>query len=133
EVVTTMSRELKENAEVTTQVNNQITETIVEVATGSEDQVRSSQRSNETAHATNTELTAAIGQIQETLQLTTNTSDQIEKGSSYVKDAVNQIEYIQTTVDEVAKIIDSLHDRSSEIRSIVDLINSVSDQTNLLA
>src|SRR5690625_1176155 len=133
EVVTTMSRELKENAEVTTKVNNQITETIVEITTGSEEQVRTSQRSDETDQATNSEVIAAITQIQETLQLTTNTSDQIEKGSSYVKDAVDQIEYIQTTVDQVAKIIDSLHDRSSEIRSIVDLINSVSDQTNLLA
>src|SRR5690625_2435388 len=133
EVVTTMSRELKENAEVTTKVNNQITETIVEVATGSEEQVRSSQRSNETVQATNAELTATIAQIQETLQLTTNTSDQIEKGSSYVKDAVSQIEHIQTTVDQVAEIIDSLYNRSSEIRSIVDLINSVSSQTNLLA
>ncbi len=133
EVVTTMSRELKENAEVTTTVNNQITETIVEVATGSEEQVRSSQRSNETVQATNSELTEAIAQIQETLQLTTNTRDQIEKGANDVEDAVSQIEYIQTTVDQVAEIIESLHARSAEIRSIVDLINSVSDQTNLLA
>lgn len=133
EVVTTMSRELRENAEVTTKVNNQITETIVEVSTGSEEQVRSSWRSNETIQTTNSELAQAISQIQETLELTTNTSDQIEKGSSYVKDAVSQIEYIQTTVEQVAKVTDSLHAKSAEIRSIVALITSVSDQTNLLA
>jgi methyl-accepting chemotaxis protein len=133
EVVTKMSHELRENAEVTTQVNNQITETIVEVAAGSEEQVRSSQKSNETIQTTNLELAQAISQIRETLELTTNTNSQIEKGSDYVEDAVSQIGYIQTTVDEVAKIIDSLHARSSEIRSIVDMITSVSDQTNLLA
>jgi methyl-accepting chemotaxis protein len=133
EVVTKMSRELRANAEVTTQVNTQITETIVEVAAGSEEQVRSSQRSNETIQTTNSDLAQAVSQIQETLELTTNTNDQIEKGSGYVKDAVSQIGNIQATVEEVAEIIDSLHARSSEIRSIVDLINSVSDQTNLLA
>src|SRR5690625_2661309 len=81
EVVTKMSRELRENAEVTTQVNNQITETIVEVAAGSEEQVRSSQQSNETIQTTNSDLAQAISQIQETLELTTNTNNQIEKGS----------------------------------------------------
>lgn len=133
EVVTKMSRELRENAEVTTQVNTQITETIVEVAAGSEEQVRSSQKSNEIIQTTNADLAQAVAQIQETLKLTSNTNNQIEKGSSYVKDAVSQIGNIQITVTEVAEIIDSLHARSSEIRSIVDLINSVSDQTNLLA
>lgn len=40
---------------------------------------------------TNSDLEQAISQIQETLELTTNTNNQIEKGSGYVKDTVSQL------------------------------------------
>ena len=133
EVVTKMSQELKGNAEVTTEVNNQMTMAIVEVATGSEEQVRSSQISNQTVLTMSARLSEAIIQIQETLELTGDTRNQIEKGAGYVTDSISQIEYIQTSVEKVATIIHSLNQRSTEISSIVGLINSVSDQTNLLA
>lgn len=133
EVVTKMSQELKGNAEVTTEVNNQMTMAIVEVATGSEEQVRSSQISNQTVLTMSARLSETIMQIQETLELTSDTRNQIEKGAGYVTDSISQIEYIQTSVEKVATIIHSLNQRSTEISSIVGLINSVSDQTNLLA
>lgn len=133
EVVTHMSQELRENAEVTTNVNNQITATVSDVATGSEEQVRSSQKSNDTIQATSRELSNAIDQIKETLQLTNETRHQIETGSSHVQTSVNQIQDIQTGVNKVATIIHSLNERTSEISTIVDLINNISEQTNLLA
>jgi len=133
EVVTQMSQDLKASAEATTNVNNQITTTVVEVAAGSERQVRSSQNSNDTIQATNKELSNAIAQIRETLQLTGDTRHQIETGSSHVQTSVNQMQDIQTRVNQVATIIRSLNERTSEISVIVDLINDISEQTNLLA
>ncbi|MEK5039382.1 methyl-accepting chemotaxis protein [Sporosarcina sp. FSL K6-3457] len=133
EVVTKMSQELKGNAEVSTEVNNQMTMAIVEVATGFDEQVRSSQTSNQTVLTMSSRLSEAIIQIQETLELTADTRDQIEKGAGYVTDSISQIEYIQTSVEKVAIIIHSLNQRSTEISSIVGLINSISNQTNLLA
>lgn len=133
EVVTKMSQELKDNAEVSTEVNNQMTIAIVEVAAGSEEQVRSSRTSNQTVITMGSRLSEVIIQIQETLELTGSTQNQIEKGAGFVNDSVSQIEYIQTSVEKVATIIHSLNQRSTEISSIVGLINSVSSQTNLLA
>ncbi|WP_117168633.1 methyl-accepting chemotaxis protein [Paraliobacillus sediminis] len=133
EVVTQMSQTLKENAEVTTHANDQIAITISEVASGSEEQVRSSQLTNQTIQATTAELSDVTTQIQETLQLTSDTKEKIDKGSNNVQDSVKQMAEIQMSVDKVAILINSLNKKSTKISSIVDLITSISSQTNLLA
>ena len=133
EIVTAMSQELKESAEMTTVVNNQITTTILEIAEGSEEQVRGTQRSDETIRATSEELAQAITQMQETLQLTNDTRHQVEEGSSYVEATIEQMQFIHAGVENVSTIIDVLNEKSSEISSIVGLIHSISAQTNLLA
>lgn len=133
ETVTTMAHELKENAEATTDVNDQITNTIVGINEGSEHQVRTTKKSNATIHETSRELSRAILQIQENLQLTAETRDQIEAGSNYVKDSIEQMDYIRVSVENVSQIIATVNERSSEIREIVNLINAISEQTDLLA
>lgn len=133
EVVTQMSQTLKENAEVTTHANDQIAITISEVASGSEEQVRSSQLTNQTIQATTAELSDVTTQIEETLQLTSDTKGKIDKGANNVQDSVKQMAEIQISVDKVAIIINSLNEKSTKISSIVDLITSISSQTNLLA
>ena len=133
EVVTKMAEDLKENAETTTNVNNQITTTVSEVALGSEEQVKSSLKTNDTIQTTSEELSHAISLIKETLDLTNKTRSQIETGSGYVQSSVEQIQAIQTEVNKVATIVHAFNQRSSEISQIVEVINDISDQTNLLA
>lgn len=133
EVVTKMAEDLKENAETTTNVNNQITTTVSEVALGSEEQVKSSLKTNDTIQTTSKELSHAISLIKETLDLTNETRSQIETGSGYVQSSVEQIQAIQTEVNKVATIVHAFNQRSSEISQIVEVINDISDQTNLLA
>lgn len=132
-VVTQMAHTLKESAEETTFANDQITISISEVASGSEEQVQSSRQTNRTVQATIKELNEVTSQINESLNLTSETKAKVDQGVDYVKHSVDQIEEIKVNVGRVAVIIDSLNDNSSEISKIVDLITSISSQTNLLA
>ncbi|HDR7353003.1 methyl-accepting chemotaxis protein [Bacillus wiedmannii] len=55
------------------------------------------------------------------------------KGNGVIKQAINQMNIIQNTVQDLSSIIHSLETRSKEIRDIVNVITGISNQTNSLA
>ncbi|MGN8647521.1 methyl-accepting chemotaxis protein [Gracilibacillus sp. HCP3S3_G5_1] len=133
EAVTNMSKTLRENAEETTDVNTQITTTMVDIANGSEEQVQTVQKSTEIMEDMKKSWAEVTTTMQEAIRLSKETKQEIENGTADVTDTVEQMNVVKRQVDEIATIIDSLSEHSSKISSIVDMIHSISSQTNLLA
>ncbi len=61
-------------------------------------------------------------------------SDEIaERGGDIVRDVVNEIQNIASTVNESAAAVEALGQQSDQISAIVGTIKEIADQTNLLA
>ncbi|MBT2677598.1 methyl-accepting chemotaxis protein [Bacillus sp. ISL-35] len=131
--VTEMSRNLKENAEATTEANNEITTSIMQVASASDEQVKISERTNEAVENVSSQLIKVTGSMHETLQTTTNTKQKIEQGKLYAINVTEQMDEINGKVTELANVIHSLKNNSQEIHRIIEIITDISNQTNLLA
>jgi methyl-accepting chemotaxis protein len=131
--VNEMSRNLKENAEATTEANNEITTSIMQVASASDEQVKISERTNEAVENVSSQLIEVTGSMQETLQTTSDTKQKIEQGKLYAINVTEQMDEINGKVTELAKVIHSLKNNSQEIHRIIEIITDISNQTNLLA
>ncbi len=133
ETVTNMSQTLRENAEETTEVNTQITTTMVDMANGSEEQLQSIKQTSHVMNEMRQSWSEVTLTMAEAIRLSEETAFEIENGSSNVDDTVVQMNLVKEQVDKIAAIIHSLSEHSSKISSIVDMIHSISSQTNLLA
>jgi methyl-accepting chemotaxis protein len=131
--VNEMSRNLKVNAEATTEANNEITTSIMQVASASDEQVKISERTNEAVENVSAQLIEVTGSMNETLQTTSNTKQKIEQGKLYAYNVTEQMDEINGKVTELAKVIHSLKNNSQEIHRIIEIITDISNQTNLLA
>jgi methyl-accepting chemotaxis protein len=133
EHVNEMSQTLRMNAETTTEANEQITQAILQVSAGAEEQVTMSQKTNESVHAISDELTTVMMRMEETVQLTTNTTEQVQQGSQFVEQTIEQMRLINDQIDRLSTVIQTLNEKSKEINKIAGFITDISDQTNLLA
>ncbi|MBT2642170.1 methyl-accepting chemotaxis protein [Bacillus sp. ISL-41] len=131
--VNEMSRNLKLNAEATTEANNEITTSIMQVASASDEQVKISERTNEAVENVSSQLVEVTGSLKETIQTTTSTKKKIEQGKLYAFNVTEQMDEINGKVTELANVIHSLKNNSQEIHRIIEIITDISNQTNLLA
>ncbi|MBT2638763.1 HAMP domain-containing methyl-accepting chemotaxis protein [Bacillus sp. ISL-39] len=131
--VNAMSRNLKLNAEATTEANNEITTSIMQVATASDEQVKISERTNEAVENVSSQLIVVTGSLKETIHTTTSTKEKIEQGKLYAFNVTEQMDEINGKVTELANVIHSLKNNSQEIHRIIEIITDISNQTNLLA
>jgi len=131
--VNEMSRNLKANAESTTEANNEITTSIMQVASASDKQVKISERTNEAVENVSAQLIQVTGSMNETLQTTSDTKQKIEQGKLYAYNVTEQMDEINGKVTKLAKVIHSLKNNSQEIHRIIEIITNISNQTNLLA
>ena len=83
------------------------------------------------------QMSASLNHVEEqaaATQASSNHSSQLAvEGESVSQQAVQDIQSIATSVNESNTLISSLGDRSQQIDSIIHVIESISDQTNLLA
>src|SRR6266568_302357 len=80
----------------------------------------------------NASETMATGATQQDHEIT-NTSSAVEQGNRSVRDTLEGMQRIRSSVQATAKKIKSLGDRSLEISEIINVINDITEQTNLLA
>ncbi len=66
-------------------------------------------------------------------RISTQTFDQAKDGEGVVKDSVDAVQVIASTVAESSQVMQRLGDSSKQIGNIVSVINDIADQTNLLA
>ncbi|KFZ42224.1 methyl-accepting chemotaxis protein [Anoxybacillus flavithermus] len=131
--VNDMSQTLRLNAEATTEANEQITQAILEVASGADEQVNVSKQTNEAVHNVSDALTTVMAKVSETTKRTNEATKRVNEGTELVEQTVAQMKLIREQIERLATVIESLNDKSKEIHQIVGFITSISDQTNLLA
>ncbi|CUA79117.1 methyl-accepting chemotaxis protein [Anoxybacillus suryakundensis] len=131
--VNDMSQTLRLNAEATTEANEQITQAILEVASGADEQVNVSKQTNEAVHDVSDALTTVMEKVSETAKRTNETTKRVHEGTELVEQTVAQMKLIREQIERLAIVIESLNDKSKEIHQIVGFITNISDQTNLLA
>ncbi len=131
--VSKMADMLKGNAQETTDVNNQITTSMMEVANGSEEQVKTVKASTEIIDEMQHSWEGVTATIDNAIALSKTTTEQVENGTVHVSGAISQMDVVHKQVDRIAKIIRDLSTHSNQISGIVDMIHSISSQTNLLA
>lgn len=131
--VNDMSQTLRQNAEATTEANEQITQAILEVASGADEQVNVSKQTNEAVHDVSDALTTVMTKVSETTKRTNEATKRVHEGTALVEQTVAQMKLIREQIERLASVIESLNDKSKEIHQIVGFITSISDQTNLLA
>jgi methyl-accepting chemotaxis protein len=133
EQVAASSEELTASSGQSALAANQIASSINSVASGAKEQLSAV---NETS--------AIVEQISTGIQQAADNSNKIAKqsaeavvkakdGGNTVAKAVNQMKYIENTVNSSAEVVAKLGARSKEISQIVDTIASLAAQTNLLA
>lgn len=128
-----MSGNLRQNAEATTEANNEITASIMQVASSSEEQVRISSKTNEAAEEVSSQLSRVTGSLKETLYTTSVSKNKIEQGKQYALNVTHQMDEINEKVHDLSAVIHSLKNNSQEIHRIIEIITNISNQTNLLA
>ncbi|BFH65340.1 methyl-accepting chemotaxis protein [Paenibacillus azoreducens] len=133
EKVTQSSKTLAASADQTSLATEEITRSIQEVAKGSETQMQSSIESQIAME----EMTVGIQRIAEYSSRLSEHAQEVarnaETGNQVVRQSVQGMESIQTTVSDTVQILDELKERSYEIEQIVAIISNIAGQTNLLA
>ncbi|WLR52103.1 methyl-accepting chemotaxis protein [Bacillus tianshenii] len=133
EQVASSSAEWKESAQQTLVASDQISHSIQELASGTDEQVS---RSKASAKITSTitdhihDMTDQLTKVATDAEQTALTSSE---GNDTAKLAVKQMNVIQTKTEHMYTVIQHLNEKSSEIGNIISMISDIADQTNLLA
>ncbi|MEN6356096.1 MAG: methyl-accepting chemotaxis protein [Armatimonadota bacterium] len=161
EKVTSSSQGLSATSEEINKATQQITETINQVAAGSQDQSKNAQSSaismeqlsravHEVASGAQTQantvdqtvalvqqINAAIDNVsslsQEAAANGQQVTDVANTGGKHVADTVGGMDRIKDATDKVADMVKSLGEHSQQIGAIVETIDDIAEQTNLLA
>lgn len=131
--ISTSSNELNQAAAVSTKSLEQISGTIVEIASGTSE-----------GAATAEETTASLSEAAKFSEATSNSSrntaynsikakEAAETGAGKINEIVSSITDIEKSSREVVSIISELDESSRKIGDIIKIITGISEQTNLLA
>ncbi|AIQ57843.1 methyl-accepting chemotaxis protein [Paenibacillus borealis] len=133
EQVAASSEELLASAEQNTRASEQISETVEELAVGTSDQVSMVKNSSQAMSemATGSEQIAHLAQNVSVLAI--DAANQSAEGNKIIRQAVEQMGSVRTSISSLTELVTSLGERSAEIGSITGVINTIANQTNLLA
>ena len=133
EQVAAASQQLTASADQSTIAINQVADSIVNVAGACNEQFVEVEK----ASAQSEELKKHMDTFTDTLSASSSriesTNRAAEAGGQSVRNAVDQMKKIETSVSASAGVIALLGEESDKIGKIVDAIAAISDQTNLLA
>ncbi|MEQ6357995.1 methyl-accepting chemotaxis protein [Lysinibacillus sp. M3] len=133
EQMAAFSVELSASAEQTSEASEHIASVTLEVASGSDNQVR-------TIIETSDVVDHMVENVRTIAKNSTNVSEAATQakqlsvdGNDIIQNAVLQMNSIQTSIGSLSDVISGLGERSAEIGDIVEVITSIAAQTNLLA
>ena len=131
--VATSSEQLSASAEQSANATNQVTLSIQEIASGTEQQVRQAESSTVATQ----EMSQSIKFIAESSTTVANSSAAAskvaEEGNEAVLKSIEQMDFIQKSVNTASSKIKELDTLSNDIGQILDVITTIAEQTNLLA
>ncbi|MBI6865408.1 methyl-accepting chemotaxis protein [Lysinibacillus fusiformis] len=127
------SNELTASTEQTSKASEHIATVTLDIASGTEHQVRTLIETEDIV----TQMAQDVQTIESNSTSVSEAAIHAEQisvdGNEIIKNAVQQMNKIQTSIDSLNNVIFGLGDRSSEIGQIVEVITSIAEQTNLLA
>jgi methyl-accepting chemotaxis protein len=127
------STQLQVESQNCTQAASEISRTMYEVATRSEEQTESTRHVFAAAYAIDDVVQNILNKVRDVSGIALNTSSEAEHGQSAVKKAMTQMKEIDSGSAAVKDAIADLAEGYQEISEIVTLISSMAKQTNLLA
>ena len=133
EQVAAASQQLTASADQSTTAINQVAESIVNVAGACTEQFTEVENATTKADELRGHMKTFADTLHGASREINDTSTAAEKGVSAVKNAIDQMQTIETSVNSSAEVIAQLGEESEKIGKIVDAISAIADQTNLLA
>lgn len=131
--VDSTSDSILEMTKETNSAMNEVSQTIQEVARGSQEQAMEIDKNSENIN----DLAKALGEVYNSIievnNLANNTGEQGGKGLEQVGILINSSERNSMESENVSNIISEVKDSASEINVITETINQIAEQTNLLA
>ncbi len=131
--VSSTSEQLAASSEQTSQVAEQITLSIQEVASGAEKQLASSVELSQVVSRISDNVVTINQNIETATGASMKTAQTAENGNTVIKKTMEQMEVINRQSTDMVKRIALLGEKSDEIASIITLITDIANQTNLLA
>ena len=133
EQVTASSEQLLASAEQTSAASNQVSKAVQQIASDAEGITNKMERSNHSLE----EISMGAAQIADRSANVANLSKEAaalaEDGGEFVAQNLQQMQFINKSVQQSNEVIYALSNRSKEIGKIIEVIHSISNQTNLLA
>ena len=131
--VAAASEQLTASADQSTTAINQVAESIVKVASACTEQFSEVEQAGTNADALKMHMDSVSKTLKTSTEKIQSTTKAAENGRQSVKNAVDQMTKIETSVSASAKVIAQLGEESDKIGKIVDAISEIAEQTNLLA
>ncbi|WP_459479565.1 methyl-accepting chemotaxis protein [Clostridium saccharoperbutylacetonicum] len=127
------SDELTTGAHQTAEATKYVANISQDVATGTERQVDSVEKSVQAAREMSNEADEINSKAYNANNQALKTSDVVMEGNTSVQKAVEQMNAVKYTVTDIANIVHELGDESKKISDIIAIITNIASQTNLLA
>ncbi|QDQ00439.1 methyl-accepting chemotaxis protein [Lysinibacillus fusiformis] len=127
------SAELSASAEQTNEASEHIASITLEVASGSDDQVRTIIESSDVVNHMVQDVQTIARNATNVSETATHAEQLSVDGNNIIKTAVQQMNSIQASIGSLGDVISGLGQRSGEIGQIVEVITGIAAQTNLLA
>lgn len=131
--VSSSSEELTQSAHEVHEGSEQIASTMEELSSGAEVQASSASNLSENMNDFATLIHASEQDGQEVARTSEQVLYYTGEGTTLMKQAVNQMNQIDSIVAESVKQVQGLDKQSNEISHLVSVIKDIADQTNLLA
>lgn len=133
EQVAASAEELSASAEQTSSSVAEVAGSIQDVAANNNEQNNYTSQMKTSTSAIYQRMEQITTNIENVKNSSAQTTMLAQDGTDDVKRAIEQMNEIHSTVQQTAQSIDQLDNKSRKIEEIVGLINSIAEQTNLLA
>ncbi|MBF8983172.1 HAMP domain-containing protein [Lutibacter sp. B2] len=127
------TKELLASSQQVSEVSNQISQAIQDVAQGAEKQVASTSEATENVKEVVLHMEDVSSEIVKVVENADKTNKIVLNGEEKIDAMAIQIGKIRDRVNESSYVMFELESTSSEIGNIVEIINGIATQTNLLA
>lgn len=127
------SERITESIEETRRASREVSDSVQEIADGAERQDETIQSSADELNDLSATIEEVASSAQEVAKTTQETAELGETGREYASATFEEISGIESNVREAVTEVEELNDEMDTIGEVVELIDTIADQTNMLA
>ena len=124
---------LSANIEQTSTTTGHVVASIQEIASGSEQTKNALENSSIILNEVTSSVSAIQGELINIEKIAGHSLEEAQTGATTISSNVEQMEKIQQSIIDSNQVIESLSRQVGEVDNILKVVNSISEQTNLLA